>query len=165
MRTDTPTWDAYLAGFAQHAATKSRDPTQVGAVLVADDGRSVLLTGYNGPPAGVADTPERFERPAKYLYATHAEMNVIATAARHGIRTDGCGLYVSHHPCSACARLIIQAGIKLVYFGEGVTSMPAAEFEAARVMFEEAGVMALATRQNTPSPVAEPVAAPGHPTA
>ncbi len=148
MRRDTPTWDAYLAGFARHAASKSKDPTQVGAVLVADDGRSVLLTGYNGPPASVADLPERFERPAKYLYATHAEMNVIATAARHGIRTAGCVLYVSHHPCSACSRLIIQAGIRRVYFGEGTTSMPPDEFRAAKIMFCEAGVIALPTPPN-----------------
>jgi dCMP deaminase len=165
MRTDTPTWDAYLAGFATHAATKSRDSTQVGAVLVADDGRSVLLTGYNGPPAGVADLPERFERPTKYLFAAHAEANVIATAARRGIHTDGCVLYVTHHPCSACSRLIIQAGIKRVYFGEGTTSMPAAEFEAARVMFEEAGVVALATRPSTPSQAVSQAEAPAHPTA
>lgn len=140
MRTDTPTWDTYLMGFATHAATKSKDPTQVGAVLVGADGRSVLATAFNGPPAGVADVPERFDRPAKYLYASHAEQNIVAHAAAHGIRTSGCAIYVTHACCADCAKSLIQAGIKRVVYGDGKTSMPAAMFEAARVMLTEAGV-------------------------
>jgi dCMP deaminase len=42
--------------------------------------------------------------------------------------------------CAACARTLIQAGIKRVVFGDGKTSMPDDEFEAAAVMFREAGV-------------------------
>lgn len=133
-------WHKFLMGFAQHAATKSKDSTQVGAALVAADGRACLLTAYNGPPAGVADLPERFERPAKYLYASHAEANAVSFAAREGIRTAGCSLYTTHFPCSACSRLLIQAGIVRVIAGGGTTSMPAEEFEAARIMFAEAGV-------------------------
>lgn len=131
-------WSDYLMGFAEHAALKSKDPTKVGAVLVRE--RTVLASGYNGPPRGVKDTEDRFERPAKYLFATHAEMNLIATAAREGIRIDGCYIYVTHFPCSACARLMIQAGVRKVVFGTGTTSMPAEEFEAARTMFDESGV-------------------------
>lgn len=131
-------WAEYLMGFAQHAAQKSKDSTQVGAVLVKD--KSVLVTGFNGPPRGVRDLPDRFERPRKYLFAAHAEMNVLATAARQGVRTEGCSLYVTHSPCSACARLIIQAGISHVVIGPGSTSMPEEEFEAAATMFSEAGI-------------------------
>lgn len=132
-------WPSYLMGAAIHAATKSKDTTQVGAVLVTPR-RRVICTAYNGPPQGVRDIPERFIRPPKYLYAAHAESNLIATAASEGIRTAGCDVYVTHMPCSACARLMIQAGVAGVFFGPGVTSMPAEEFEAARTMFEEAGV-------------------------
>ncbi|WP_449411040.1 deoxycytidylate deaminase [Methylobacterium komagatae] len=135
-------WQNYLMGFAQHAATKSKDSTQVGAVLVAQNGRTVLLTAYNGPPAGVADLPERRERPAKYLFASHAEANLIAFAAREGIRTQGGTVYVTHHPCSACARALIQAGVTAVVYGPGQTSMPEDEFTAAATMFSEAGVSA-----------------------
>lgn len=131
-------WSEYLSGFAEHAAKKSKDITQVGAVLTKD--RSVLVTGFNGPPRGVQDRPDRLERPRKYLFAAHAEMNVISTAARLGVRTEGCTLYVTHSPCSACARLIIQAGIERVVSGPGETSMPKEEFEAAAEMFSEAGV-------------------------
>lgn len=133
-------WQGYLMGFAQHAATKSKDSTRVGAVLVAPNGRTVLLTAYNGPPAGVDDLPERRERPAKYLFASHAEANLVAFAARAGVRTEGCSVYVTHAPCSACARTLIQAGIRSVVYGDGTTSMPADEFSAAATMFAEAGV-------------------------
>ncbi len=129
----------YYMGFAAHAAIRSKDSTQVGAALVGPEGE-VRITGYNGPPKGVKDLPERFDRPTKYLFASHAEMNVISFAAREGIRTMGCKLYVTHRPCSACARLIIQAGICEVVFGPGTTSMPAEEMEAAQTMFQEAYV-------------------------
>ena len=132
-------WDTYFMGFAKHAARKSKDSTQVGAALVGPD-REVRLTGYNGPPRGVADLPHRRERPTKYLYASHAEANLIAFAAREGIRTSGCTVYVTHFPCSACARTLIQAGITHVHVGDGKTSMPDEEFMAAVHMLAEAGI-------------------------
>lgn len=127
-------------GFAEHAATKSKDSTKVGAVLISPH-NSVILTAYNGPPRGVRDIPSRLERPAKYLYASHAEANLIAFAARSGIRTDDCSVYVTHACCASCARTLIQAGIKTVVHGSGTTSMPEDEFSAATVMFTEAGVL------------------------
>ena len=132
-------WEEYFMGFDQHAAKKSKDSTQVGAVLIGPDGE-VRLPAFNGPPRGVRDIPERLERPTKYLYASHAEANLVAFAAREGIRTAGCHVYVTHHPCAACARTLIQAGIASVTFGPGKTSMPLAEFEAAALMFSEANV-------------------------
>lgn len=133
------TWTEYLYGFAKHAAVKSKDSTKVGAVLVGPEGE-VRLTAFNGPPRGVNDTPDRFERPRKYLFASHAEANLVAFAAREGIRTKGCAVYVTHHPCSACARSLIQAGVARVFVGDGKTSMPLEEFTAAEAMFDEAGV-------------------------
>ena len=132
-------WDSYLMGFAEHAASGSKDSTKVGAALV-NDGKFVLLTGFNGPPQGVADRPERFERPAKYLYTVHAEKNLIGLAAKRGIRTAGCSVYVTHHPCATCATLLIQAGICEVVYGPGTTSMPREEFDVAREVLHEAGV-------------------------
>lgn len=139
MKTDTPSWTQYFMDLASLVATKSKDSTQVGAILVGPDGE-VRLTGYNGPPKGVIDRPERRDRPAKYLYVSHAEQNLIAFAARVGIPTKGCDIYVTHHPCSNCAKTIIQAGIKTIVIGDGTTSMPPEEFRAAEVMFREAGV-------------------------
>lgn len=133
-------WSEHLYGFATQAAKKSKDSTKVGAALIAPDGKTCLLPAFNGPPIGVKDLPERFERPAKYRFCSHGEQNLISFAAKHGIKTDGCHVYVTHFPCSSCSRTLIQAGIRKVFYGPGTTSMPAEEFEAAREMFAEAGV-------------------------
>lgn len=133
-------WDTYLMGFAKHAALKSKDSTQVGAVLVGPN-NEVLLTGFNGPPIGVLDLPERRDvRPEKYLWVSHSEANLIAFAARRGIATEGCSVFVTHMCCANCAKALIQAGIIRVVCGDGVTSMPADEFRVAAQMFDEAGV-------------------------
>lgn len=139
-------WTEYLFRFAEHAARKSKDSTQVGAIFARDN--FVLCAGFNGPPRGVKDLPERFERPAKYLFATHAEQNLVATAAREGIKVEGCDVYVTHAPCSTCARLLIQAGVRRIFFGNGKTSMPAEEFTAAAMMFEEAEIEVFCVHDN-----------------
>ena len=134
-------WSDYLMGFAVHAAKKSKDSTNVGAALVGPD-RDVRLCAFNGPPKGVRDLPERFEREngVKYRFASHAEQNLVAFAAREGIRTKDCTVFVTHFPCSSCARSLIQAGIVKVVVGPGTTAMPVEEFDAAETMFCEAGV-------------------------
>lgn len=133
-------WVDYFMGFARHAASKSKDPsTQVGAVVIGPDGE-IRATGYNGLPRGVADLPERMERPAKYLWTSHAEENLVAHAARVGVSLKGCTVYVTHFPCSRCARSLIQSGVTAVVVDSGTTSMPAEEFEVAEQMFTEAQV-------------------------
>ncbi len=111
MKRDPEFWRRWFLGMADHVATASKDPsTKVGAVI-ADDNRVIRGVGYNGFPRGVADNPDRYaDRATKYKYVVHAEANAIlnSTGAR------GCTLYCTLHPCSACASLIIQAGIKLV---------------------------------------------------
>lgn len=135
----TISWHEYYMGFAKHAALKAKHTTKVGAVLVGMDGE-VRLTGYNGVPRFVRDTPDRTSGPERYLWHSHAEANLVAFAAREGIRTYGCTVYVTHMPCASCARTLIQAGIRGVVYGSGITSMPEAEFKAAKEMFIEAGV-------------------------
>lgn len=132
-------WQGYLMGFAEHAATMSKDTTKVGAVLVGPDGE-VRLTAYNGPPRGVHDSADRFERPKKYLFASHGEQNLIAFAARAGIPTKGCTVYVTHKPCSSCTKSLIQAGIVAIYYGAGTTKTPDDDYAAATEMLQEAGV-------------------------
>ncbi len=133
-------WPKYFYAFAHLASHKSKDDTQVGAALIGPDGE-IRLTGYNGPPRGVSDLPERRQRPAKYLFVSHAEANIIAFAAREGIRTKGCTVYVTHACCCDCMKAMIQAGISKIVYGPGTTSMPAEMFEAAKVMAQEAGVI------------------------
>ena len=133
-------WQRRFMRLAVEVSAWSKDTsTKVGCVLVSPDGL-VLSTGYNGIARGVDDKPVRLERPQKYLWTVHAEAAAIANAARHGARLTGATAYVTHCPCASCARLLLNAGVAEVVTGSGLTNMPAEEFDAARTMFQEAGV-------------------------
>lgn len=131
-------WTERFMSLAKEVASWSKDSTKVGSVAVDVDKR-VLETGYNGLPRGVDDKPERMERPAKYLWTSHAESNLVAHAARD--RLLGSTVYVTHLCCSGCARSLINAGVSRVVCGDGITSMPQEEFDVAIQMFHEAGVV------------------------
>lgn len=136
-------WDEYYMGFADHAKTKSKDPsTQVGAVIVDNDG-NIAATGFNGFPRGVEDLPERYEdRELKLLLSEHAERNAIYSAARKGNSVKGCVMYLSGlPPCSDCARAIIQSGIyRLVIRSAEIPERWKDTCEVALHMLDEAGV-------------------------
>lgn len=112
-------WQLMLLDDARRAATKSKDTTKVGALLLS--GKTSLLSAFNGIPEGVEDLPERMERPEKYEWVSHAEHNIVCFAARHGIATEGKSILVTHFPCHKCMDSIIQAGIRTVYYGGGQT--------------------------------------------
>jgi dCMP deaminase len=140
----TPTdWDVYYMGFADHAKTKSKDPsTKVGAVIVDNDG-NIISTGFNGFPRGVNDLEERYaDRNIKILMAEHAERNAIFSAARKGNSLKGCVMYLSGlPPCSDCARAIIQSGIcRLVVRSADMPERWKETCETALLMLDEAGV-------------------------
>lgn len=135
-------WDSYFLTVADAVATKSKDQsTKVGAVIV-DGNKVIRATGYNGFPRGIADTAERLnDRAVKYSLITHAETNAILAAARVGVPLDGCTLYCTMHPCSRCAGLIIQAGIKRVGFTDAeLPERWLADCELALSTMQEAGV-------------------------
>lgn len=128
---------------ARAAQGRSKDrSTKVGAVVIDDD-YNLRISGYNGFPRGVTDDVDpRHERPAKYRYTSHAEENCIAQAARVGVSLLGCTLIVtSLFPCSTCARLIIQSGIKRI-LAPAVTANARWDEEGvfAMEMLSEAGV-------------------------
>jgi dCMP deaminase len=88
---------------------------QVGAVI-AKEGR-ILSVGYNGTPSGTDNNCEEDNKTLPNVI--HAEMNAILFAAKEGISTKGCSLYVTHAPCENCSKHIIQAGIiEVVYINE-----------------------------------------------
>ena len=108
-------WHKRFIEMAELVSTWSKDPsTQVGCVLIDPETRSIIATGYNGPPRGVEDTPERLsERPVKYDWIEHAERNAVFNAAERGIATRGAWAYMNYAPCpcSDCTRALIQAGV------------------------------------------------------
>jgi len=71
--------------------------------------------GYNGFPRLIEDDLNRLiDREVKYEMTVHAEQNAVITAALHGISTAGATAYVTFHPCSRCAAVLINAGIRTV---------------------------------------------------
>lgn len=111
-RAQIEKWDRRFLELCNLVSTWTKDHSQgVGAVLVGP-GREILAAGFNGIPRGLDDTVEgRHERPAKYLWAEHAERNAIFNAARVGISTMGATAYLTGLPCMDCGRALIQAGI------------------------------------------------------
>lgn len=108
--------------FAQMSYSKRK---KVGAVLVTPDNTRILLTGYNGTLPGFDNICEKevFSSDYDKILVTlpeviHAEENIIAFSAKHGISTLGCNLYTTLSPCIMCAKLIINSGIKRVFYKE-----------------------------------------------
>lgn len=88
---------------------------KVGALLVKD--RTIISDGFNGTPAGFENVCEDEAGHTK-TYVLHAEANAITKVARSNNSSEGSTLYVTASPCLDCAKLIIQAGIRRVVFGE-----------------------------------------------
>jgi len=88
---------------------------QVGALVVKD--KMIISDGYNGTPSGFENVCEDESNVTK-PYVLHAEANAITKLARSSNNSDGSTLYVTASPCIECAKLIIQAGIKRVVYGE-----------------------------------------------
>ena len=140
-------WDKRFMEMARLVATWTSCFTPgraIGAVIVKD--KRVMTTGYNGAPAGMKTCMEKGECLRRKLgiesgtrhevcYAAHAEENAILQAAKLGISIDGATLYCTHQPCSVCARMIINAGIKRVVYQEGYPD------EFTLELFGEAGTV------------------------
>lgn len=134
-------WDDYfmeIAGVVAKRSTCLR--RQVGAVLVKD--KHILATGYNGAPKGLKHCSDtgcmRQDIPSgerhELCRAIHAEQNAIVQAARHGVKIDSCTLYCTLAPCSLCAKMLINAGVKRIVYADGYPDDRAMEF------FKEANV-------------------------
>ena len=109
-------WNHYFFGSVMRNACMSKDKnTQVGAIIFSEEDKVEISSGWNDLPRGMQHTEERNSRPLKYKLTAHAEANSIANAARMGRATKGMSLAVSMFPCSICAGLIVNAGIKRVY--------------------------------------------------
>ena len=117
-RVDYISWEEYFMGIAELSAKRSKDPsTQVGACLVGKDNK-ILGIGYNGFPRGCSDDSFSWERPEKYLYVVHAEVNCILNVNNFELIRDGT-IYTTLFPCNECAKVIIQTGVReIVYLGD-----------------------------------------------
>jgi len=112
-------WDRYFMNLAVQAATRSTCPRKaVGAIIVRD--KAVLATGYNG---SIRSSPHCTEvgclmENDHCVRTVHAEANALLQAARHGMSIDGADIYVTASPCWDCFKLIANAGIVRILYGE-----------------------------------------------
>ena len=112
-------WDRYFMNLAREAATRSTCPRKsVGAIVVRD--KAILATGYNGSIRGLEHCTEIgcLMDNGHCVRTVHAEANAILQAARHGPSVDGASIYVTASPCWDCFKLIANAGISRVLYGE-----------------------------------------------
>lgn len=115
-----PSWTETFMQQCEIISRRSKDSTKHGAII-ADKRHRVIAQGFNGPPSSVPDANVPFhERPAKYGWIIHAEMNAIlfGLAARGIDGLRGTDLFVTGKPCSRCMLLMVHVGIGYVYFGE-----------------------------------------------
>src|SRR5918912_3439453 len=112
-------WDQYFMNIAQVVASRSTCPRKfVGAVIVRD--KTILSTGYNGSIRGMphcSDEGHMMEN-GHCVATIHAEANAILQAAKNGVSIDGADIYTTASPCWNCFKLIANAGIRRIYYGE-----------------------------------------------
>lgn len=116
--------DKYFIDIAVRTAQESNcTELKVGAVLVKD--KRIISVGYNGVASKYINCDEAlkqglYEKENHHEWSMtneiHAELNCILFAAKYGISTKDCILYVSHEPCDNCLKHIVQAGIKEVVY-------------------------------------------------
>jgi dCMP deaminase len=145
MESKRPSWDEYFLEVAKVVASRSTcDRGRNGAVIVKN--KRILTTGYVGSPAGLPhcdeighmlhDVIDENGKVSKHCVRTlHAEQNAIIQAALHGVSTEGATLYCKFEPCFACAKMIVNAGIKRV-----VCEKRYHTGELTRKLFKDAGI-------------------------
>ena len=129
--SDRPTWDQYFLTITRQVAERSTClRAKVGAVIVRD--KNILATGYNGSPAGLphcldvgcldllvdARRAARSRRTASARI--HAEINAIAQAAKNGASIRDADIYITHTPCIHCFKVLINTGIKRIFYEQAV---------------------------------------------
>lgn len=116
---DRLSWNSYFMKLATTIASRATcDRKRVGALIVRD--RIILSTGYNGSIRSLphCDDVGHTMEEGHCITTVHAESNAIAQAARMGIKLEGSSLYTTASPCWTCFKLIVQAGIQEIYYGE-----------------------------------------------
>ena len=101
---------------AEAAAVKSKDPSSKMGCVIVDQNKRVISLGYNGLVQGADESKMTLsERPMKYYFAIHSEMNALIYARRD---LTGCTVYNRVATCDNCLKYCLQAGIKRFVYRE-----------------------------------------------
>jgi len=140
---ERPSNDEYFMEMAQLVSSRSTClRRKVGAVIVKE--KRVLSTGYNGSPKGTKHCEElgcirvKMNVPSgtrhELCRGVHAEQNAVTQAAYFGVSVDGATIYTTTYPCSMCAKILINAGIREIIYSEGY------EDDLSKDLLKEAGI-------------------------
>ncbi|MBE6524245.1 MAG: cytidine deaminase [Thermoplasmata archaeon] len=140
---ERPSNDEYFMEMAQLVSSRSTClRRKVGAVIVKD--KRVLSTGYNGSPKGTRHCEElgcirvQMNVPSgtrhELCRGVHAEQNAVTQAAYFGVSVDGASIYTTTYPCSMCAKILINAGIREIIYSEGYSD------DLSKQLLDEAGI-------------------------
>lgn len=106
---------------------------KVGAIIVKED--RIISIGYNGTPPGWDNNCEHefLSEDGSVTLKTkpeviHAEMNALMKLARSHESGDGATMFITHAPCTECAKHIIASGVKAVYYGEQYRDVMGVDF-------------------------------------
>lgn len=137
-------WDKYFMNIAYEVAKRSKDPSSQNGCVIVDQDRRPVSFGYNGMIQGADESKMTLsERPMKYYFAVHSEMNALIFAHRD---VKNCTLYSCIAPCENCLKHCLQAGIKrLVYNELRVKSFYQAKSSMTSVDTDEAIIRMLAS--------------------
>jgi dCMP deaminase len=112
-------WDEYFMNIARVVASRATcDRKFVGSVIVRD--KTILSTGYNGSIRGMPHCSEtgHMMEDGHCVATIHAETNAVLQAAKNGVSIDGATVYVTASPCWNCFKMITNAGIRRIVYGE-----------------------------------------------
>lgn len=129
-------WDQYFMVQALLLSLRSTcERLSVGATLVRNN--RIIAGGYNGSVSGDVHCLDEgcYVVDDHCVRTIHAEMNAILQCAKLGIPTDGSVIYVTHFPCLSCTKMLLQAGVKKIYYYQDYRNDPYAER-----LFKQVGV-------------------------
>lgn len=116
MKEKKLSWDEYFLKIAEAVALKSKDPSSKMGCVIVDQNKRVVSLGYNGMVQGADESKMTLsERPMKYYFAIHSEMNAVLFAHQD---LTGCTLYNRVATCENCLKYCLQAGIKRFVYRE-----------------------------------------------
>jgi dCMP deaminase len=112
--SNRPSFPEVYSTLASHLSERSTcSRLKVGTVITSSDYRKVLAVGYNGNAAGLPNCCDR-DVPGN-CGCLHSEENAVINcdAPRNEPKT----VFVTHMPCAACAKRLIQlGGVSVVYY-------------------------------------------------
>lgn len=115
----------HMAVAEQYARLSQAQRRQVGCVIVIDD---IVVPGYNGTPPGWNNRCETPDGSATLPEVIHAEQNALDKIVRSTLSSEGASVFVTTAPCIECAKRLLGARVKEVFYRDVYRNEDGIEF-------------------------------------